>query len=151
MCERFGLLKTLRELREIYGAGGADFAWEEIYNVPALHRIPVLVAGETGLEIRPMRWGLIPVWAKDENISVKMINARAETVAEKPAYKDAVASRRCVIPASGFYSWKTRTEPFWVFPEKGIFSLCGVWEKFTPADGPAVESCSIITTEANAV
>jgi putative SOS response-associated peptidase YedK len=149
MSERFGLIRTLKELRLVYNATAPDFAWEPMYNIPALAKIPVLVEGASGRELRLMRWGLIPNWAKDEKIALTMTNARAETVAEKPAYKDAVRSRRCLIPASGFYAWKTKTLPFWIAPAAGLFSLAGVWESFTPQNGETIESCTILTTDAN--
>ena len=98
------------------------------------------------------RWGLIPHWAQDEQIGYKLINARSETVAEKPAFRDAFRRRRCLIPADGFYEWKkegTRKQPYRIHTGS-LFAFAGLWEKWQPAgEERVVYSCTILTTQAN--
>lgn len=100
--------------------------------------------------------GLIPSWAKDDKIGNKMINARAETVAEKPAFRSAFKSRRCIVPASGFYEWKKverGKQPFYFYlKDKPVFGFAGLWEEWRDTEsGEILETCTIITTEANEV
>ena len=102
-----------------------------------------------------LRWGLIPHWAKDGKMGYATINARAETVAFKPAYREAFRRRRCLIPADGFYEWqvqpdgKTR-QPFFISRADGSpLALAGLWERWCPPQGDPVESCTIIVTTAN--
>ncbi|RMG41952.1 MAG: SOS response-associated peptidase [Planctomycetota bacterium] len=100
-----------------------------------------------------MRWGLVPHWADDPSIGSRMINARAESVARKPAFRAAFRRRRCLIPASGFYEWKKTPagkQPYHVYlPGRKVFGFAGIWEHWTGADGSELLSCAIITTDAN--
>jgi putative SOS response-associated peptidase YedK len=103
-----------------------------------------------------IRWGLIPSWAKEESVGYKMINARAESIMEKPAFKAAFKSRRCIIPASGFYEWKkegSSKQPYLIrLQDEDLFALAGIWESWKKPDSDAViESCAILTTSANRV
>ncbi len=102
-----------------------------------------------------LKWGLVPFWAKDPNIGYKMINARAETIAEKPAYRDALKSRRCLIPADGFYEWKREgkaKQPFhFGLKDDGIFAMAAIWERWKDPKGGVLETCSILTTTPNAL
>jgi putative SOS response-associated peptidase YedK len=107
-------------------------------------------------ECVPVRWGLIPSWAKDPNIGNKMINARAETVAEKPAFREALARSRCLVPADGYYEWQRegrmgqRKQPFYICLRDGRpFAFAGLWERWAGPDGTIIESCAILTTEPN--
>lgn len=108
-------------------------------------------------KLSPLKWGLVPSWAKDDSIGSKMINARAETLAEKPSFKNAFRSRRCIIPASGFYEWQKKgtgaKQPFYFYvKEKDVFGFAGLWEEWLDrTTGELLETCTIITTEANAV
>jgi len=115
--------------------------------------IPVIVRYEDRNECRLMHWGLIPYWAADPTIGNRMINARAETLTEKPAFKHLVGSRRCIIPANGFYEWRKegkRKIPMWVhLRNHEPFGLAGLWDVWRKPDGTSVESFTIITTEAN--
>jgi putative SOS response-associated peptidase YedK len=102
-----------------------------------------------------VRWGLIPSWAKDASISVQMINARSETAATKPAFRDALACRRCLVPADGFYEW-ARTgkakQPYCFEVNDGeLFAFAGIWERWKDPSGQWIKSCSILTTTPNAV
>jgi putative SOS response-associated peptidase YedK len=115
--------------------------------------IPVIVRHKGGNECRLMQWGLIPSWANDPTIGNRMINARAESLTEKPAFKDLVGTRRCIIPADGFYEWRKegrRKVPMWVhLKTKEPFALAGLWDAWRKPDGKRVESFTIITTEPN--
>ena len=104
-------------------------------------------------ELALLRWGLIPHWAKEEKIGYRMINARAETVAEKPSFRVALRRRRCLIPATGFYEWKAvpgGKQPYNIqLVDGGLFAFAGLWERWQGDAGQVVESCTIIVTEAN--
>jgi putative SOS response-associated peptidase YedK len=108
-------------------------------------------AGERELEM--LRWGLIPFWAKDPAIGNRMINARSETVAEKPAFRAAFRKRRCLVPADGFYEWQkvgAGKQPHHIHrPDGGPFGIAGLWERWESGDGDVIESCTLITTEAS--
>jgi putative SOS response-associated peptidase YedK len=107
--------------------------------------------GERKLDL--LKWGLIPFWAKDAGIGNRMINARSETVAEKPAFRAAFRERRCLVPADGFYEWQklgTRKQPHHIhLPGGGGFGIAGLWESWESGEGDTVESCTLLTTEAN--
>lgn len=104
-------------------------------------------------EITRLRWGLVPFWAKDPKIGNRMINARSETVAEKPAFRSAFQSRRCLIPADGFYEWKrdgkTRTPYHIHLKNRDPFAMAGLWERWSNAQGDVLDSCTILTTQPN--
>jgi putative SOS response-associated peptidase YedK len=103
--------------------------------------------------MKQMRWGLIPSWAKDPSIGNRMINARAETIAEKPAFRAALKKRRCLIPADGFFEWQklgnVKQPVRIVLKSRQPFGFAGLWEQWVAPDGEGILSCTIITTEAN--
>lgn len=103
-----------------------------------------------------LRWGLIPSWAKDQAIGYKLINARSETVAEKPSFRYAFKHRRCLIPTNGFYEWqrlegsKTKKQPYFIgLEDEDTFAFAGLWERWESKAGDTLETCTILTTEAN--
>ena len=100
-----------------------------------------------------LRWGLIPSWAKDPKIGNQCINAKAETVSEKPSFRSAFKKRRCLVIATGFYEWQVQEhakQPMWIGRrDKRPFAFAGLWEHWQPAEGDVIESCTIITTEPN--
>src|SRR5438477_11274422 len=104
-----------------------------------------------------LRWGLVPYWAKDIKIGFSLINAKAETVAEKPAFREAFTKRRCIIPADGFYEWKkldakTKQPYAIVMKDRSVFGFAGLWERWKDkVSGEIVQSCAIVTTEPNEV
>ena len=106
-------------------------------------------------ELVRLRWGLIPRWAADPAIGNRMINARAETAAEKPAYRDAFRRRRCLVAADGFYEWQRsgrRKQPYFIgMRDDGPFGMAGIWESWQGPDQTKIESCTILTTEPNSL
>lgn len=118
------------------------------YNAAPTQTMPVIT--DSGLEL--MRWGLIPKWAKDEKIGYKLINARAESVFEKPIWKSVITRNRCLIPANGFYEWQKREDgkqPFFIHPrDEKVFCFAGIWETWQH-DGAEWHTYSILTTEPN--
>ena len=129
------------------------------YNIaPSQKMLAVKQSPEHGeRELAAFSWGLIPFWAKDQKIRYKTINARSETVTEKPAYCAAIKSRRCLIPASGFYEWQQEKnsqykQPFYIAMTSGdIFAMAGLWESWKGPEGLVIVSCSILTTSANEI
>ena len=124
------------------------------FNIAPTQEAPVVRAGRDGeREIALLRWGLVPPWAKDIKVGTQMINARAETVAGKPAFRSAVQKRRCIVPATGFFEWQGapgRKQPFAItVPGSPVFAFAGLWESWRPREGPPVETFTIVTTEAN--
>jgi len=115
-------------------------------------RASIIRAGSTDLEIVELRWGLIPHWAKDPKIGVQCINARAETVSEKPAFRDPFRQRRCLVPADSFFEWQTqgRRKIPWQFvrPSGEEFCIAGLWDRWNSPDGP-LETFTILTTSPN--
>lgn len=124
------------------------------YNIAPSQNAPVVrdVDGKRR-SLSLLRWGLIPSWAKDEKIGHRMINARAETLAEKPSFRKALQERRCVIPANGFYEWRQTEQgrqPYFIKPhDRRLIGMAGLWERWTRKEGQAIESFAIITTSAN--
>lgn len=124
------------------------------YNLAPSQEVPAIRRSQEGRrELTLLRWGLVPHWAKAETTGHSMINARAETVAEKPAFRSAFRRRRCLIPADGFYEWKKagRTkQPYFIRLKDGLpLAFAGLWEEWRSPDGQAVGSCAIIVTRAN--
>lgn len=152
MCGRYSLIADLGELARRFEFDGDWLEFESSYNVAPTQDVLTVVGGENR-RAGFMRWGLIPHWAKDMKIGSRMINARAETVAEKPAYRDSLKRRRCLVLADGFYEWQRDGEkkrPMRVVMRSGEpFAFAGIWSVWKDAEGKRVPSCSIITTSAN--
>ena len=157
MCCRYVLLQDhaknlLAQLGVLLVAGSAPGSR---YNIPPGTGIPAVrnQPGGTQREFASFQWGMIPSWARDSASPV--VNARAESLAGKPTFRDAFRSQRCLIPASGFYEWKTvgRIRQPWLFRlrDEQPFSLAGLWETWCAPDGTVLESCSVVTTTPNAV
>jgi putative SOS response-associated peptidase YedK len=123
------------------------------YNIAPTQEVPVVRRHDEEKVLDMMRWGLIPSWAKDRSIGARMINARAETVAEKPSFRNAFRQRRCLVPADGFYEWLNQgkaKQPYHIYlADSQVFGLAGLWEFWRSPEGESVLSCTIITTEAN--
>jgi putative SOS response-associated peptidase YedK len=132
----------------------ADASLRRRYNIAPTQLAPVVRARDGARELASLRWGLVPPWANALTVGTRMINARAEGVADKPAFRDAVRSRRCIVPATGFYEWKGapgRKQPYAItLPDRSLFGFAGLWETWRPAAGEAVETFTIVTTDASA-
>lgn len=153
MCGRFALNENPKKLAEHFQVSG-ELDLSPSWNIAPSSRICTITAdGQDARHLWRMRWGLIPSWAKDATIGNKLANARGETVAEKPSFRSAFKYRRCLIPASGFYEWKAEhgiKQPWFISLVSGEpMAFAGLWESWHPAEGEPVESCCIITTEAN--
>jgi len=156
MCGRFGQTASAAELAAAFQASW-QCAEPELprYNVAPTQHVPVLLTAGGRRVLDVFRWGLIPSWAKDPSIGNRMINARAETVVEKPPYRAAFQRRRCLVPATGFYEWKKTPGgkvPHWIHPADGLpLTFAGVWEAWRPAkDAEPVLSFTILTTTPSA-
>jgi putative SOS response-associated peptidase YedK len=152
MCGRYTLRHSVEEIAERFNVTNVAFEPGPRYNIaPTQHIAGITDDGER--KLRPFVWGLVPFWAKDPQIGNRMINARAETIAEKPAYKHAVARRRCLIPADGFYEWMRtdgqRTPMYIHFKDGRLFAFAGIWERWVPPEGPELLTCSVVTVEPN--
>ena len=153
MCGRFALIVDASVLAGVFDVDPPRDL-QPRFNITPTQSIPIVRAGhERARECVMVRWGLIPPWAKDMKIGARMINARAETVAEKPSFLAAVKKRRCLVPASGFYEWvatKSGKQPHFIhFSDGRTFGFAGLWERWTADGGAPLESCTIITTTAN--
>ena len=155
MCGRFTLTTLARSLAEQFGLSGELPEFSPSYNVAPSREIAAVGADSEGeRKLRLLRWGLVPHWAKDPDIGSRMINARAESVAEKPTFKAAFRRRRCMILADGFYEWRREggsgpKQPYYIKMSDGSpYAFAGLWESWE-RDGEKIRSCTIITTEAN--
>lgn len=152
MCGRFYLLTDLSEILEDFDIDEVACKYNPSNNIfPGQMIVAVIHDGINRLV--DFKWGLIPSWAKDSSIGSKMINARAETVEEKPSFRTAYKKRRCLIVADGFYEWKTEGKhkvPMQFFLKSGEpFGIAGLYEHWTSPDGQSIKTCTIITTSAN--
>lgn len=158
MCGRFALAVDINSLKKAYSIVPEDAKRCDLsprYNIAPSQEIVGICQTENGIRtLDSFRWGLIPHWAKDSSIGTKMINARAETVAEKPSFSAAFRSRRCLFPASAFYEWvRSGNEkiPYCIrHKDKSLMAFAGIWESWNGPDGP-LQSCSILTTAANKI
>jgi putative SOS response-associated peptidase YedK len=151
MCGRYTLSTSIDKLAEEFDLSGSLPDLQSSYNVAPTQEVPAVMEGNGGRRLEMLRWGLIPSWADDPGIGNRMINARSETVAEKPSFRRAFKERRCLIPADGFYEWQKTNgskQPFY-FRMKGWrpFAFAGLWESWY-GDGE-IRSCTILTTAAN--
>ena len=155
MCARYSLTSPPEAVRAFFHAPGVD-DFPPRYNIAPSQ--PVLIARNDikGVpELQLVRWGLIPSWKRDPStLRSPLINARAETVAEKPAFRGALRHRRCLIPTTGFYEWsgkpKARQPHLIRMKDQELFALAGLWEDWLGADGSEIETMAILTTASNA-
>lgn len=155
MCGRYRLSSTERFLERFEVENEIELAPR--YNIAPCQQVPV-VRQHRERPVRTasmMRWGLIPYWSKDDKGAYKMINARAESVAERPAFREAIQRHRCLIPADGFYEWARNAsakQPYhFGMIDGSLFAFAGIWDRWKSAAGELVESCSILTTTPNAL
>lgn len=154
MCGRFTLTKPPDIITQHFGLAGDD-SWEAFatprYNIAPTQTIFALRHIEGRRELIPARWGFVPSWAKNSN--APLINARADTLAQKPSFREAFRQRRCLIPADGFYEWQPagkRKQPWFIsLLNQQIFAFAGLWEAWRAPDGTVTPTCTIITTTPN--
>lgn len=156
MCGRYTLRVSPVELAEIFDSL-RTIEWSPRYNIAPTQTVAAVrrATQSATRELVLLKWGLIPSWADDPKIGSSLINARAETVATKPAFRSAMKRKRCLIPADGFYEWQAvpgqkAKQPFYVgVRDLPVFAFAGLWEHWTNPAGTPVETCTIITTDAN--
>jgi putative SOS response-associated peptidase YedK len=154
MCGRFTLTSDLDRLTEHFAFRATNLSYTPRYNIAPSQPVLTLIDAQ---ERRAgfLRWGLIPSWAKDPSIGDRMINARAETVAEKPSFRRALQKRRCLVLTDGFYEWrkegKQKTPLFIALKSHEPFAFAGLWETWKSSTGEVIHSCTIITTTPNAL
>ena len=156
MCGRFNLITDAGALVDFFGIAQVLLDPAELkprYNISPGQNIPIIRNAGKGRELASARWGLVPHWSRDEKPHYSTINARAETVADKPTYREAFRRRRCLIPATGFYEWMREGDqkvPHHIhLVEGGVFAFAGLWDRWKK-EGAGFDSCSIIVTSANA-
>ncbi len=154
MCGRFTVAVPREDLFEEFGLTEAPFDIHPRYNVAPTQIAPVILRGKDGaLRLEGFRWGLVPYWAKDPEIGNRMINARAESLETKPAFRDAFERRRCLVPADGWYEWQkqgTHKVPMWIhLRSRRPFAFAGLWERWRSGPGGEwLHSFTIVTTDA---
>ena len=159
MCGRFTLTSPAEVVAEFFGLAGQLVLTPRFNIAPTQSVLVVRERGErSAREAVELQWGLVPSWAKDRSIGNKLINARAETVEEKPSFRSAFRRRRCLVVADGFYEWQApahkhgRKQPYWISSaDGGPMAFAGLWEHWERDQDRALESCTIITTSANAL
>ena len=156
MCGRYTLQASPEEIAIQFAVEINNLSLSKPrYNIAPSQNIAVVqIKPDTSQrELTRLRWGLIPSWAKDPKIAYSTINAKAETVATKPAFRSAFRKRRCLIPASGFYEWQSQDkqkQPMYIhLKDHHLFAFAGLWEHWEPKEGEPIKSCTIITTDAN--
>ena len=155
MCGRFAVSDTPKKLMEHFHlAELVDF--KPSWNIAPSADILTIIADKAGARhMHPMRWGLIPSWAKDATIGNKLANARGETLAEKPSFRTAFKQRRCIVPATGFYEWKTqggKKYPYYISNTNGEpMAFAGLWEHWQTPEGKLLHTCCLITTDPNEI
>jgi len=160
MCGRFVSATPPDQVAGYFDIGEPEVLLEPSYNVAPTNDVYAVLSDGTARHLDAFHWGLVPLWAKDPKIGSKMINARAETLAEKNAYKSAFKKRRCIIPADGFYEWKkdpaappkTKKQPYFIHrPDDEPYAFAGLWEVWRgpDKDQEPLRSCTIITTSPN--
>jgi putative SOS response-associated peptidase YedK len=154
MCGRYGIQSDERQLMTRFQLEGVIAQLPMSFNVTPGMTMPVVVS-QSPNRLALMEWGLLPRWAKDTGAASRPINARAETVAERPLFRNAFRSQRCLVPANGFYEWQqtpSGKQPYWIRLRGGdLFAFAGLWESWSDRQGGEVLSYTIITTEPNAL
>lgn len=154
MCGRYTLTEDAEAIAGFFEADvdGIRSSHEPRYNIAPTQDAPVVVAGEGGRRAGYLRWGLVPHWADDLSVGGRMINARSETVHRLPAFKDSFLSRRCLVPADGFYEWQDlggRKQPHWIHrPGSPLFGFAGIWARWKDPEDRDVHTFAILTRPA---
>ncbi len=159
MCGRFTLALEHERLLLQYGFADVDFTFRPRYNIAPMQESPVVALDDGRKVLQLMRWGLVPSWSKDETIGNRLINARAETVREKPSFRTSFKRRRCLVPATGYFEWKElpgslptkklKAPMYFTVRDGEPFSFAGLWDTWERFDGKRLSTFTIITTEPN--
>jgi len=155
VCGRFALFHDAATLADYLPIERIAFSSQPRYNIASTQAVAAVLClpEESGRTLDLLQWGLVPFWAKDLRMGSRMINARAETAAQKPAYRAAFKRRRCLLPASGYYEWKKqphgKTPHYFSMADGRPFGIAGLWEKWNSPDDELLHTCSILTTEAS--
>lgn len=153
MCGRYNLVTDAQALVDFFEVTfGADMAFTSRYNIAPTQFLPIIRDQGRGRELLSARWGLVPHWSKEPNTKYSTINARAETVAQKPAYRDSFQRRRCLVPATGFYEWAVGEhgkQPYYIgLQGGGLMAFAGIWDHWS-GEGSKFDSYSIVVTAAD--
>jgi len=150
MCGRYRLSRRKQMIEEYFSSVSGEDDWNPRYNIAPTQSVPVIRLNpkEPVRQLSLMKWGLVPAWAKDVSGAASMVNARSETAATKAAFRDPLTSRRCLIPADGFYEWQRRgkaKQPYCFEVEDGeLFAFAGLWDRWRAPSGLWLRSCSIL-------
>lgn len=151
MCGRYTLAASAEELAETFDVPLPDFELGPRYNIAPSERVPVIAEDRHGRRMGLLTWGLVPGWADEPGSGI--INARAESVAEKPSFREAFERRRCLVPADGFYEWRREGDakiPYWIHPTGGgLLSFAGIWERWSRPGAEPRHTFAILTTDAS--
>ena len=151
MCGRFSLRVEMDELLAYYRLVQPELELTPRYNIAPGLMIPAIIEAHNERKLGYLRWGLVPSWAKDDKVGYMMINARADSLTAKPAFRKLISSKRCIIPADGYYEWrKADKQPFRITMEsRSLFSMAALYDTWVAPSGEKLSTCTIITTEAN--
>ncbi|GAA0778232.1 SOS response-associated peptidase [Roseibium denhamense] len=152
MCGRFSLTATPEEVRALFGYIDQP-NFPPRYNIAPTQPVATVRQEHGRRRFQLIRWGLIPSWVKDPASFTVLINARAETAAQKPSFRAAMRHHRCIFPASGFYEWRRTPDgkqPFWIHPaDGGVMAMAGLWDTWSDPDGGDMDSGAMLTIESN--
>lgn len=155
MCGRYALYGPATRLSAHFEVDFEEVDFGPRYNLAPLQFAPVIRNADGARHVAMLRWGLLPGWAKDPAMAARLINARSETAAEKPSFRSAFRSRRCLVPADGFYEWKAVAggkQPHFISRRDGVpMALAGLWEHWSAPGGEALATFTLLTTAANAM
>ncbi|KUG02509.1 hypothetical protein ASZ90_020141 [hydrocarbon metagenome] len=153
MCGRFTIIDDIDKICQRFNCSSLETGFKPRFNVAPTQEVPVIITSSQGhTELRIMRWGLVPNWAKDRKIGSRLINARIETISEKPSFRSSFRYRRCIIPSNGYYEWKKSGKeklPYHiVMAQEELFGFAGLWDRWLDEAGQELLSFTIITAEA---
>lgn len=152
MCGRFSIIDDIDQICQRFHCPTVAFDYWPRYNVAPTQEVPVIMLGPGGRELQLMRWGLIPYWTREDQKGKPLINARVESIKEKPSFKTSFRHRRCIIPCNGYFEWQKGPGgklPYRILQNGAeLFGLAGLWDRWTNATGQEVLSFAILTTEA---
>lgn len=153
MCGRYVLYHSKKQIADRFKLTHPTLEFEPRYNISPTQQVLAIIDTGEQRELTQFKWGLIPFWAKDPKIASQLINARAETISEKPSFRNALVKRRCLIPANGWYEWKKGaggSQPYLIGrTDNELLSFAGLWEEWKSPEGEKIQTCTIITVEAN--